>query len=329
VVLLGVAGPSGGEPADTSGKSWSLAEISAIAGEGAFKPFAGNPVVSPGPKGTWDAGAIGSMNVLKVGETFHMYYEAWGVRGTSVADYLTLQIGHATSGDGLHWTKDPANPVLPKGDGWDKDGTWDPFVIFENGVFKMWYGGGENTHCDWGYATSKDGTHFTKAGQLSNLGNVEDDHVVHDPASGHYWMFYWDRKRAPMGLMRAESPNETDFDFAHAEPIKIEGEKYPGSYKFSHVVRDGSQWFMFYSPFPRVRGCAGADVRLATSADGLHWLARSKNLVPGHDGELLKIAPDLYLLYYGPQGLFDLANCDVRVAILKGELSALKVSPSE
>ena len=67
-----------------------------------------------------------------------MYYEAWGVRGDSAADYKSLQIGHATSTDGVNWVKDPVNPVLPKGNGsdWDCDGTWDPFVLRENGVFK-------------------------------------------------------------------------------------------------------------------------------------------------------------------------------------------------
>lgn len=74
-----------------------------------------NPVLRPGAKGQWDAGALGSMSVLKVGEMLHMYYEAWGVRGNSAIDYNTIQIGHATARDGLHGTKDPANPVLPNG----------------------------------------------------------------------------------------------------------------------------------------------------------------------------------------------------------------------
>jgi len=29
-------------------------------------------------------------------------------------------------------------------------------------------------------------------------------------------MYYWDRKFEPSGLFRAESPNETDFNFAHS-----------------------------------------------------------------------------------------------------------------
>ncbi len=78
------------------------------------------------------------------------------------------------------------------GDEWDRDGTWDPFVLYEDGVCKMWYGGG-NAHCDWGYAGSADGVHFMKKGQFSHLGKVEDDHVCHDKALGRYFMSYWDR----------------------------------------------------------------------------------------------------------------------------------------
>ena len=51
------------------------------------------------------------MSVLHVGSVFHMYYEAWGIRRNAGTDYDSLQIGHATSPDGMHWTKDPANPV--------------------------------------------------------------------------------------------------------------------------------------------------------------------------------------------------------------------------
>ena len=106
-----------------------------------------------------------------------MYYEAWGKRsskGWDAEEYKSLQIGHATSHDGLSWAKDPAGPVIPKGapGDWDEDGTWDPFVIYEDGLFKMWYGGGFGTHCDWGYAVSEDGVNFIKKQRISRLGFV-------------------------------------------------------------------------------------------------------------------------------------------------------------
>ena len=179
-------------------KALSVQQLRELAGANHWAVYPDNPGLRPGVKDEWDAGAVGSMTVLKVGEVFHMYYEAWGARQGSNRglDYRTLQIGHATSRDGVHWTKDPANPVLAKGDGkeWDKDGTWDPFVLYENGVFKMWYGGGMDRHCEWGYAVSTDGVKFVKKGQISHLGDVEDDHVAHDKASGRYFMYYCDRK---------------------------------------------------------------------------------------------------------------------------------------
>ena len=148
-----------------------------------FKVYEDNPILRTGREGQWDAGALGTMSVLKVDGVFHMYYEAWGERSGIdwvEEEYYSLQIGHATSPDGIHWAKDPANPVLRSGtEGeWDHHGTWDPFVLHEDGLFKMWHGGGANDYCDWAYATSEDGTTFTKHGKISAVGNVEDIHIV-------------------------------------------------------------------------------------------------------------------------------------------------------
>jgi hypothetical protein len=86
--------------------------------------------------------------VVKVDGVYHMYYEAWGVLDEQGGHNAieTLQIGHAVSLDGVHWCKDPANPVLRGGsDGdWTQHGVWDPFVIHEDGRFKRWFGGKKN-----------------------------------------------------------------------------------------------------------------------------------------------------------------------------------------
>lgn len=289
-----------------------------------WAPCRDNPVLRPGAAGEWDAGALGSMSVLKVGDLFHLYYEAWGVRENSNTDYNSIQIGHATSRDGVHWTKDPANPVVPKGagDAFDRDGTWDPFVLYEDGVFKMWYGGGMDGHCDWGYAVSTDGVHFEKRGQISRLGNVEDDHVVHDKAAGRYYMYYWNRAHEPMGLFRAESTNETGFDFEHAQSIRIAGLKYPAMYKFTHVLREEDRWLMYFAEFVRP-GCKDCWTGYATSTDGLNWQVRNRRLLKGQDGEILSLADDVHLLFYGPDGYFDQKGCDIRLAVYGGRLNAL------
>ena len=181
--------------------AYDMQAVRRLAGTTAWKQYRDNPVVKLGGQGQWDSGALGSMTVIQVGNIYHMYYEAWGDKGTGGLEYHSLQIGHAVSPDGLHWAKDPANPVLSPepGNNWDQDGVWDPFVIYENGQFKMWYGGGDANHCDWAFAASADGSHFVKKSRISHLGNVEDDHVVHDTAQGVYRIYYWDRAPSPAG----------------------------------------------------------------------------------------------------------------------------------
>jgi len=42
-------------------------------GAGHWEIYTNNLVLRPGAKGEWDAGALGSMTVLKAGQVFHIY----------------------------------------------------------------------------------------------------------------------------------------------------------------------------------------------------------------------------------------------------------------
>jgi hypothetical protein len=302
-----------------------------LAGDHYFKEYAGNPILKP-DKGTCDGAALGTMTVVKVNGVYHMYYEAWGAGDhdkSPMIYYHSLQICHATSTDGIHWTKDPANPVIPHGGPKDFDhgGTWDPFVLHEDGILKMWYGGGvdvagpERVNDPWGFAESTDGYHWVKKGQLTPeavIPHVEDDRVVHDKKTGHYFMYYLDRGPKPMLVMRAESPDEMHFDFDHAIPIHIQG--IPGGlYKYPQTFQVGDTWYMLYG---RPGGGSVDDsTGLASSPDGVHWTGRNLGLLPRcHDSALLKVADDLYVIYYGPNKQQDLNNCDIRMAVFKGTL---------
>ena len=68
--------------------------------------YPGNPVMEPGPPGAWDEDFIAPSSVLYYDSTYHMWYMGGQLAATS-------RIGHATSPDGVHWTKDTVNnPVL-------------------------------------------------------------------------------------------------------------------------------------------------------------------------------------------------------------------------
>ncbi len=79
---------------------------------------------------------------------------------------------------------------------------------------------------------------------------------------------------------------------------------------------------MYFAEFVRP-GCKGCWTGYATSTDGLNWQAQNRRLLKGQDGEILKLADDLYLMYYGPDGYSDQKGCDIRLAIYAGRLNAL------
>jgi len=77
------------------------------------------PLLAPGGDSEeFDAQSVETPSVVRFGDQYHMYY-------TGVSRGLSgpMAIGHATSADGISWTKDPHNPVLrPSGNPQDLNG---------------------------------------------------------------------------------------------------------------------------------------------------------------------------------------------------------------
>ncbi len=105
----------------------------------------------------WEAEAINRPHVVAANGRWYMWYT-----GQNFTRQLSA-IGLATSDDGIHWTRVGAEPVLSAIGGWEKNSVMCPFVLFENGRFRMWYSGGEMYEPDAiGYAESLDGIHWNR-----------------------------------------------------------------------------------------------------------------------------------------------------------------------
>jgi predicted GH43/DUF377 family glycosyl hydrolase len=152
------------------------------------------PVLRIGPEGAWDDEDVETPTVVKYNGIYHLWYCARGSLNESEDAFPenTYRIGHATSPDGIHWTKDPNNPVIPLGKiyiDWDWACTAEPTVVVEDGTFKMWYLGGDvykgKFRLRVGYATSKDGSNWTKHQENPVLNSPEKNRQLATPSVLH------------------------------------------------------------------------------------------------------------------------------------------------
>lgn len=125
------------------------------------------------------ANHINDPSVIKVGNTFYMYF-------TRAEKFVIDRICVATSTDGVHWDqKGLALDAGPEG-AWDSLSVGRPTVIHDSGMFKMWHDGrkdfppgtpvagvsvSSDSHRHVGYATSKDGLKWQRHGDTPVFGN--------------------------------------------------------------------------------------------------------------------------------------------------------------
>jgi len=156
------------------GSKWEIgyATSTTTGGAGGWSKYASNPVLKVGS--AWDASNVRMPWVVRIGSTYHMWY----VGDTTLGG---THIGHATSTNGLSWTRDTVNPVLltEPSIGWESARVEQPSVLLLNGRYMMLYTGVKGSNYEIGVAWSQDGTVWARdpANPLIPRGNstVWDD----------------------------------------------------------------------------------------------------------------------------------------------------------
>jgi predicted GH43/DUF377 family glycosyl hydrolase len=118
--------------------------------------YASNPVLWNYQPPGWDA-TILSINVLLDADVYKMWYAA--------SDGGIVRIGHATSSDGVRWTKYAETPVLSEDASWESAGLRSPCVLRVSGEYQMWYSASDDRSNRICYANSTDGINWTKSPQ--------------------------------------------------------------------------------------------------------------------------------------------------------------------
>jgi predicted GH43/DUF377 family glycosyl hydrolase len=135
------------------------------------------PVLSPGPRGSFDELAVADPYVIRIGAYWYMYY-----LGEDRA--RRQQIGLARSTDGVTWYKLRSNPVLAIGEpgGMDDRGLGEPAVWQLSDWYWMLFTGRDATeNRTLGIARSKDGVHWERSPEIIHGSETWDSKVLCDP----------------------------------------------------------------------------------------------------------------------------------------------------
>jgi len=181
-----------------------------------------DPVLYPGSPGTYDDEHVSSPTVILVDDLYHMWYAGDG----ESSDPGNSKICHATSSDGIMWTKDTLNPVVNRG----VNGTWDdywlfePCVVYDGDIYHMWY-------CAWN-------------------GNYPPDRVRIGHATAPHPDSSW-TKDPNNPILDIGAFNSWDYDRVDAPSVVFDGSKFHMFYSGGSYLKwqvgyatsaDGSQW---------------------------------------------------------------------------------------
>lgn len=137
---------AGGRKTIDGKERWEFKNYMATSPDGIAWKKEPEPVLPLGPKDSWDLESHAGPCVLKLPDGYHMWYLGSGpYKGTTA-----WRIGHATSPDGLKWSRSGDEPVLDIGKPGDWDGgTFLHFALtFREGKLMFWYAAAPTEHGD-------------------------------------------------------------------------------------------------------------------------------------------------------------------------------------
>jgi predicted GH43/DUF377 family glycosyl hydrolase len=247
-------------------------------------------------------------SVLKQGDTFIMY-----VTSNIDGAWENVVPFRATSRDGKNWMIETNNPLLPLG----KSGAFDekkvetPSVVYYKGKYHMYYTGvsreGLRGSLAIGYATSKDGIHWTKITEkkplLAPTGNPARDwngyHVAEPGAvvfKDKIYLFFHASGARKGGVKPANKSviglAISDDGLHFSDPVQVleQGSVYPVTapekylgYSTPSALAMGGRLHLFYDVIASKPRWEQVAIHHAVSSDGYRWKEDEKPLLHKRD----------------------------------------------
>lgn len=246
--------------------------IPSMAQNNGWKKYENNPVMG-GP----EMGTCFDVNVIPNGSSKYNMYFSWRPKKA---------IALARSEDGIQWTKPEICLEFDETSGWE-DNLNRASVIYHKGMYHMWYTGQARGYSKIGYATSKDGIHFTRYQKepimvptMNYEGySIMNPYVMYDETRKVFRMWYaCGETYEPNMIAYAESKDGIHWERSLLNPIFVKGEGNVwdkdriGGCEV-HKLPDG-RFIMFYIGYSDINT---ARIGAAISPDGITQWKRLKS----------------------------------------------------
>jgi hypothetical protein len=234
-----------------------------------WEPLAPAPLFTGAGDGHWDVRIRERGCILKDGEQWRMWYTGYD----STREGLKM-LGHATSSDGIVWTRSPGNPLYREH--WVED----MCVVRHEGLYYMFAEGFlDRPH----WLTSPDGLQWTRRGML-DVRMVDGAPVPGGPLGtptvwleNGIWNLFYERRDA--GVWLATSRDLQVWTNVNNEPVLKPG---PDEYDrdliaLNQVFRYRDRYYAVFHGAASGKSPALWATGLATSSDLVHWEKYSGN----------------------------------------------------
>ena len=256
-----------------------------------------------------------SPSVIYLDGTYYMFFED-APDGTT---YNNVNIGRATSTDGITWTFTGTVLTVGAGGQWDDGTVWDPSVVIDPDTDTWWMGYGGSrpniVNVAHGIASSEDlGITWTKWASNPVQAGGQDPQLFYDPVTTKWRLYDVDRYRGdadtPEDLKAAAS---NSMSIAGADYFQPDVHYFEGTYVMFYGIWQGGQ------PAQNMNS-----VGMATSTDGKTGWARFTTEASvwslGNDMSVINIDTNSYYMYHIKPGANDSSGVYISLATYTGSL---------
>lgn len=221
----------------------------------------------------WDLEGVHQPKVIFDNNTFKMYYSGHAGAGSSY-------MGYAESFDGINWNSPFQNPILSPGQqgSWDSHSTVVGSIIFEDGLYKLYYSGWSNNWGNWhiGLATSTDGLNWTKYSEPVLYGTSGWEFQIASASvikyDNTYYLFYTGRNLPHLSIGLATSSDGVNWTRYSDNPILTYTEPWEMNGVYSpSVTIENNEFKMVYM------NSEGTGFGFSYSSDGMNWNKDNSN----------------------------------------------------